>query len=603
MNIKKVPQSFMLVMILAILSILLSTSCGCDCNQLSIQANPAKGGYIIGENVEFSTSGCNKVYWFLNNDLIGSESQTLTYTFNEEGIYFLEASSSRNNNNGCFDSYTIAVYSDGSDCRIVYSPNQDMQEGDEVTFRINGDNVEWYIDNKRMASGDEFRYRFEESGTYQVRAVVSGNETCEGKVSIEIKEADGPTGPDGSYPSNFIDVNNCTFGQLNINLDPTESTLTYLTPITLTAEGEEVAWYFNNRRKDISTRYRPSFSSSGTYTIQAVYKDNGQYYCGDITLNIEAPSSKFTTNLNNLNTDSGSQAINYSPNNGDYTTDTEFKFEVNGDDVAWYVDGELVSRDNKYDTIFTEDGMKNISSVVFKDGKYYRKDLRLNIYMQIPDFDKDGIPDEDDNCPTRKGDASNDGCPTITMDFPSEAYVTENTSISVNHDERKNNDNYTWSGNNVNFSDINSKNPTISSQYVGKHRVRVDITGDNGQYEDAKTSTMTFKVKPALIKKYLNYLLEFQTYSVGNMQSSKMTANNSLAENFFNKSLLATDISIIKTSSSTGSEKHSFNDFIRKMSGGKKASGVPSPSKKIKNVKNIKYDLETGKISSFEYVY
>lgn len=605
MNIKNTPQSLLIVLFLAILSILLSTSCKCDCDQLKIGANPDKDSYTVGEEVDFSTTDCRKAYWFLNDNLIGSKTKNLTYTFNEEGVYFLETSSSIKNDDGCYNSYTIAVYSSDSDCRIVYSPNRDIHQGDEVTFRINGNDVEWYIDDKRMASGNQFKYNFVDNGLYKVRAVVSGGITCEDEVSVEVSDGE-PGGADdsnGNYPPNFVDINNCTFGQLNIDFDPTESPLTYQTPIILTAGGKEVAWYINNVRKSVHTRYRPNFTSSGTYTIQAVYEDNGQYYCGDITLNIEAPQSEFTSNLNNLNTDSGNQSINYFPNNGDYTTETEFKFEVDGDDVAWYVDGSLLSKENNFRTRFLTEGNKEVSSVVHRDGRYYRKDLRLNIGKQILDSDNDGIPDDEDNCPTRKGDVSNNGCPTITLDFPNEAYVTENTSINVNHDERKNTDNYAWSGNNVSFSDVNSMNPSVSSQFVGKHRVRVKITGDNGQYQDAETSIITFKAKPALIREYLNYMLEFNNYSVGNMQSSKMRANNSLAENFFNESLLSKDISIIKTSSSTGSEKHHFNDFTRKMSGGKKASGVPTPSKKIIDVKNIKYDLATGKISSFEYVY
>lgn len=605
MNKKKAPQSFMLVMTLAILSILLSTSCKCDCDQLKIGANPDKDSYTVGEEVDFSTTDCRKAYWFLNDNLIGSKTKNLTYTFDEEGIYFLETSSSRKNDDGCYGSYTIAVYSSDSDCRIVYSPNEDINRGDKITFRINGDDVEWYIDDKRMASGNRFKYNFVDNGLYKVRAVVSGGITCEDEVSVEISDRDsgGTDESDGIYPLNFVDVNNCTFGQLNIDLEPKESPLTYQTPIILTAGGREVAWYFNNTRKSISTTYRPRFSSSGTYIIQAVYKDNGHYYCGDITLNIEAPQSEFTSNLNNLNTDSGNQSINYFPNNGDYTTETEFKFEVDGDDVAWYVDGSLLSKENNFRTRFLTEGNKEVSSVVYRDGRYYRKDLRLDIGKQIPDIDNDGIPDEDDNCPTRKGDASNNGCPTITLDFPNEVYVTENTSINVHHEERKSTDNYTWSGHNVNFSDVNSRNPSVKSQYVGKHRVRVDINGDNGQYQDSKTGIINFKVNATIIKKYLNYMLVFDDYSVGNMQSSKMINDNSLAESFFEKSLLSHNISVIKTNSSTGSERHDFNSFIRKMSGGRKTSGVPAPSKKVIEVKNIKYDIETGKISSFEYVY
>ncbi|MBK7811796.1 MAG: hypothetical protein IPI50_11260 [Saprospiraceae bacterium] len=212
------------------------------------------------------------------------------------------------------------------------------------------------------------------------------------------------------------------------------------------------------------------------------------------------------------------------------------------------------------------------------------------------DTDLDGIEDNKDNCPERKGTISNNGCPVVTLKGSREFYIGDLNSISVEYDDFQSTDKISWSGNDpLKFTSKNGREIEISSDIVGKFRVSYEISNNNDHFN--VTNSVVYHAKISA-KRLQTELMNLAKYGNNKLLKVRDVESNKKKSEDFLEQCLKGDISISKSSGTGGRFNNSYQNFKDELLSVKR-----SAESHIKNIEvdEIQYDTETGKIISFRY--
>lgn len=258
----------------------------------------------------------------------------------------------------------------------------------------------------------------------------------------------------------------------------------------------------------------------------------------------------------------------------------------------------------------SEDECPEVDGLRSNNGCPETLDSLSNLYFL--DIDNDGLGDpnfsklsavklsqyvmnSDDNCPSRKGEVKDGGCPEIAITLETEeVFIEESFSLAIEGD-LKANDSYHWYSNDNAVIDNSSMRKAKCTYYsVGKYNIELEVKNDvDGYYSGKSSKDIYVRVKEDRFSELFSPLIKYgNLVLLGNVENVSEDMKNAQykIEQFTGKK----DITLLKG----GGIKNSLNKLIRELKSAKRSS-----SSRIKSLKatNIEYDSSSGKISKFNY--
>lgn len=234
-----------------------------------------------------------------------------------------------------------------------------------------------------------------------------------------------------------------------------------------------------------------------------------------------------------------------------------------------------------------------------------------NGFTQVPlnpDPDGDGVLRVNDECKTRRGTVSNNGCPEVIISMPRQLYMGSDATLEITYNDRRESDDVTWSSTSVNIGDPKSFSPQISANSVGKYEVRCKIKGEDG-FTVTKRVSISVKVSENYLANKLQNLANYGNEPFG--RTDRIVKSKKTSLNFLNKSIKSKDIKVTRFRESSSGKRIEVNTTTYKaLENMLLTPKIDTDDDGITGeggifnvvISNIKYG-DDGKIISFDYSY
>ena len=203
----------------------------------------------------------------------------------------------------------------------------------------------------------------------------------------------------------------------------------------------------------------------------------------------------------------------------------------------------------------------------------------------------DYVSNDKDACPTRKGPASNNGCPEFQISLPSEAFINENFEAKIVGDALMPNDKVNWQNGSEIKGTILAKDFSGMSSEVGKYNIAAEIINPDGFQMTVPKATIHLKIKPTVLSDMFKPL-----YVYGAALSSKpsnlavLKSKSDEAKANLKKQVKDAVLSEVTVFNKTGGIEGDLETYIS-------ADIIGGTVKGPLNISKVVYSKGTGKIS------
>lgn len=131
-----------------------------------------------------------------------------------------------------------------------------------------------------------------------------------------------------------------------------------------------------------------------------------------------------------------------------------------------------------------------------------------------------------DDCPTRFGPKSNNGCPVLSIKIPKkDIFINQRITLEADYDAKPS-DNYKWECSGCSNKLMNSRSTQVEFEKVGSFLISVEVS--NSDFKASTTESIFVKVPPSFLEEKFKDILKLAMYgTLPPSSSDKATADKS----------------------------------------------------------------------------